>query len=211
MQVHAQTMIQPIEATINFDDAIRPCIQVNLDPEPKPIKKAWKDYLKDNCDFKLKGIGFLTDKDLLSAEEVTVEMISPNAMDFYTQVIEDENGSEMKVFARHGYDIYINKASSPDEYRALYGIVEGFVKSYLPEYYKDQIEDTEDRIAMLTDKTTDIKDNIADNTSEIEKLKKETVELQKELVTNDEQLKTAESKLITKKEKLSRVMSLSAK
>lgn len=211
IQLQSQTMIQPIEATINFDDSTRPCIQVNLDPKPKALKNAWRDYLKDNYDFKLKGIGFLTNKDLLSAEEVNIEMISPKAMDFYTHVIEDENGSVMKVFARHGYDIYISKASSPDEYLALNGIVEGFVRSYLPEYYKDQIEDTEKRIEMLTDQTNDFKDDIVDNLSEIEKLKKETEELEKEMVSYNELLKTAESKLIIRKEKLNRVMSLSAK
>jgi hypothetical protein len=210
-QLCGQTMNQPFESTINFDDAMRPCIQLNMDPEPKTLKKAWKEYLKENYDFKLKGIGFLTNKDLLSAEEVNVELISPNAMDFYTKVIEVENGSEMKVFARHGYDIYISKASSPAEYLALNGIVEGFVKSYLPEYYKNQIEETEKRIETLTDKTNEIKDNIADNTSEIENLKKETEELKKEMVTNNDQLKAAESKLIIRKEKLNNVMSLSAK
>ena len=140
MQVNAQSLIQPFDATINHDKAQRPSIQVNLDPEPKTLKNAWKDYLKDNYNFKLKGVGFLSNKDLLSAEAITVKQISSDAMDFYTHIVEDENGSEMKVFARHGYDIYITKKNYPNEYKALREILESFIKYYLPKYYEGKIK-----------------------------------------------------------------------
>ena len=71
IQINAQSQIQSFESTIEHNDAQRPCIQVNLDPEPKTLKKAWKNYLKDNYGVKLKGIGFFSNKDLLSAEEVS--------------------------------------------------------------------------------------------------------------------------------------------
>ena len=60
MQINAQSSIKPISATVHFDNGSQPCIQVNLDPEPETLKHAWKDYLKDNYDLKLKGIGFLS-------------------------------------------------------------------------------------------------------------------------------------------------------
>ena len=66
----------PQKSTVQHNDASRPCIRAIVHPEPKPLKKAWKDYLKETHDFKIRGIGFLSNKDLLSAEKVVVERIS---------------------------------------------------------------------------------------------------------------------------------------
>ena len=142
-------LLTPVESTIEFDKAQRPCLSVNLDPEPKTLKKAWRDYLKDNYDFKLKGIGFLRNKDLLSAEEIVVEELSSSQMDFYTKVIENESGSEMSVFVRYGYDIYISKSTHPDQFIKLKSMMEGFMKQYLPTYYAGQLKDTEKRVEEL--------------------------------------------------------------
>lgn len=204
-QLSAQTSIIPIDATVNFDNDQRPCIQTNLDPEPKTLKKAWRNYLKDNYDFKLKGIGFLSNKDLLSAEKIIVPQISSDAMDFYTQILEDENGSEMKVFVRHGYDIYINKNNYPNEYKTLHEILENFIKFYIPKYHQNKINDTEKRIEKLTDETEDLQEDISDNTSTIANLKKEIEKLEDELKSNTEMLETANKKLIKRNAKLIRI------
>lgn len=205
MQVNAQSSIQPFEAIIDFDKAQRSCIQVNLDPEPKTLKLAWSDYLKDNYDFKLKGIGFLSNKDLLSAEGVMVKQISSKEMDFYTQIIEDENGSEMKVFVRYGYDIYLTKENTPSDYEALTEILDSFLKYYLPKYYEGKVNDTEERIEKLTDETKDLKEDIVDDSSRIAKLKKEIADLEKELESNTELLEMANKKLMKRSEKLARI------
>lgn len=205
IQVNAQSSIEPFDTTIDYDKAQRPCIQVNLDPEPKTLKNAWRDYLKDNYDFKLKGIGFLSNKDLLSAEAITVNQISSKAMDFYTHIVEDENGSEMKVFVRHGYDIYISKEDQPNEYEALREILESFIKTYLPKYYEDKINDTEKRVNELTEERNDLKKKIEENSSKIEKLKNEIKQEQKELKSKKTQLETTERKLMKRKEKWERI------
>lgn len=205
IQVNAQSSIEPFDTTIDYDKAQRPCIQVNLDPEPKTLKNAWRDYLKDNYDFKLKGIGFLSNKDLLSAEAITVNQISSKAMDFYTHIVEDENGSEMKVFVRHGYDIYISKEDQPHEYEALREILESFIKTYLPKYYEDKINDTEKRVNELTEERNDLKKKIEENSSKIEKLKNEIKQEQKELKSKKTQLETTERKLMKRKEKWERI------
>jgi hypothetical protein len=205
IQVNGQTSIQPVDATINFDEAQRPCIQVKLDPEPKTLKEAWKDYLKDNYDFKLKGIGFLRNKDLLSAEEINVAKISSKQIDFYTHISEDENGSEMKVFVRFGYDIYLNKEDYPNEYETLTVILKDFLNEYLTKYYQEKVNDTEERIEELEDETTDLKEEIADDTASIKKLKKEIEDLESQVESNNKLLEEANNKLIKRKEKLERV------
>jgi valyl-tRNA synthetase len=205
MQVNAQTSIKPIDATIDFDKAQRPCIQVNIDPEPKTLKKAWRDYLKDNYDFKLRGIGFLSNKDLLSAEEITVNQISSKVMDFYTHIVEDENGSEMKVFIRHGYDIYVDQKNYPNEYKTLHEIVENFLKYYLPIYYQNNINDTEQRIDKLSKEGSKLQKEIKNNTDEVANLKKEIQEKEEQLKTNIQELETARIKLKKRQEKLERM------
>jgi len=203
--MNAQTSIETYDSTIKFDKEQRPCLQLNLDPEPKTLKDAWRDYLKDNYDFKLKGIGFLSNKDLLSAEEIMVPQISSKTMDFYTNIEEDENGSEMKVFARHGYDIYISKKNYPDEYDVLREVIDGFIKQYLPTYYEGRVNDTEERIEKLQDETKDLKKEINNGTDSIAKLKKEIEDLEKKLETNNEALEVANKKLIKRNEKLERI------
>jgi hypothetical protein len=205
LQVNAQSSILPFDTTIDYDKAKRPCIQVNLDPEPKTLKHAWKDYLKDNYDFKLKGIGFFSNKDLLSAEEINVNQISSNEINFYTHIVEDENGSEMKVFVRNGYGIYITKEKLPNEYAAVSEILNSFIKYYLPKYYGEKINDTEERINKLTEEKDDLKNNIDEKSSDIEKLKKEIKDNEEELKSKKKQLEITEIKLTKRKEKLERI------
>lgn len=203
-QLVGQTSVQPFEATIQYDDAQRPCIQVNLDPEPKTLKEAWKDYLKDNYDLKIRGIGFLTNKDLLSAEGVVMSQVSAKEMDFYTHIVENENGSEMKLFIRLGYDIYINPKNYPNEYAALQEVLESFIKFYVPKYMEQQIKDTEEAVKKLTHEKDDLSENIQEKSNEIDELKQEIREKEAELTTNQEALSLTERKLSNRKEKLER-------
>jgi len=205
IQVNAQTTVKATDATIDYDDAERPCIQVNLDPETKTLKKAWKKYLKDKYDFKLKGIGFLSNKDLLSAEEIHFGSLTSKQIDFYTHISEDENGSEMKVFVRFGYDIYLNEKDYPTEYAKLNNILEGFLADYLPRYYQYKVNDTEERIEKLTKETADLKDEIADDSDNIKELKKEIEDLESQVEANNKLLEEANNKLIKRKEKLKRI------
>ena len=203
-QLLAQNLIlQP--ATIEHNDNKRPCIQVTVAPPSKILKKAWKDYLKDEHDFKIKGIGFLANKDLLSAEQVVVKAISPKEMNFYTHIVEGKKGTEMKVFAAYGYDIYIGKEERPEEYAALRGILENFLKTYLPRYYEESIEETEDRLKDLTDERDDIKDTVKDDEKTIKKLEKEIKNLRKDLKSNESKLEAVEEELKATRERLERV------
>lgn len=202
---YAQTSIQPFDATIVFKKEIQPCIQVNLDPEPKTLKKAWQSYLKTNYDINLKGVGMLSNKDLLSAEGVNIAQVSSKTMDFYTQIIEDKNGSEMKVFVRLGYDIAITEEKYPSEHIAVHEILESFIKFYLPTYYQEKINDTEKRVEKLTKEKEGLVKDIGAKTDEIAKLKMEITEKEDALSANKIALTETEEKLITRKEKLDRI------
>jgi len=151
------------------------------------------------------GIGFLSNKDLLSAEQVNFIQISSKTMDLYTQIIEDENGSEMKVFAAFGYDIYINEENMPTEFAALKGILEKFLIDYLPKHYEDLIIDTEARINKLIKEQNDIEQDIKEDRKKIEDLKDEIKELTDKQNSNQSKLETTKRKLKKRKEKLEKV------
>jgi len=204
--VSAQNVV-PKDGKIEHNDNNRPVLVVNLDPEPKPLKKAWKSFLKDKYDFKIKGIGFLRNKDLLYAEDVVIEKISSKRMNFYTQIIEDEVGSEMKVFGSFGYDIYIDKNETPEEYKVMTNMLNEFLKSYLPDYYKDQVKDTEKKVKKLSKAVKGLNKDISKNSDEIEDLQEEIEDLTKESEEKSKALEVANTKLSERKEKLERINS----
>lgn len=181
---------------IKFDKEPRPCLIVHVDPEPKRLKTAWKKYLKNNYELRLSG------NQILSAERVTIAEISENAMDFYTQINEDENGSEMRVFARHGYDIYINRATSLQEYNKIRSILENFLKTHVSNYYQEIIDDTEKAIKKHTKEEKKLESKIAKNSKKAEKLKVKSEELIKDVVQYKDELAEAKEKITMRNEKL---------
>ncbi len=203
--LNGQNSIKIMDATISHENSKRACLQLNLDPEPKTLKEAWRDFLKDNYGFKLKEIGFLSNNDLLEAGEVSIKELSNETVDFYTHIVEDNNGSEMKVFLRYGYNIYLSKESNPNDYRTLNRIINEFLKFYLPKYYSSRVDDTEKRIKRLAEEAKDFEKEINKDSDEIKKLKKEIKELEDDLKENSELLKEAKTKLKKRKEKLERI------
>lgn len=204
LESNAQKVV-PQDGKIEHKDGERPSIYVNLDPEPKPLKKAWKSYLKDNYDFKIKGIGFLSNKDLLYREDVIIQKLSPKRMDFYTKIVEDEVGSEMTVFASFGYDIYIDKNETPEEYQKLTTMLNDFLASYLPEYYKSEVKDTKKRVKKLSKQVKGLNKDINNNNEDIEDMNEEIEELTKEVAEKEAALEIANTKLTERQEKLKRI------
>jgi hypothetical protein len=202
--INAQT-IEPQDGTIMFNDNLRSCLVVNLDPEPNTLKVAWRDYLKDNYNLKLEGIGLFQSKDLLFAENVRIDKISTYSMNFYTQIIENENGSEMKLFASFGYDVFIDQANKPEEYKLLDEMLESFLKVYLPKYYTQEVNDTKKRIIDLTVENNKLNDEINSNKEKMEVLKQEIEELNKKTDSNTITLELNKKKLVTREEKLLRI------
>lgn len=202
----AQT-VAPQIGTIMHKDGLRSCLVVNLAPAPKEVKEAWSDYLKDNHEVKLKGIGFLQNRDLLSAKEIVFESISNKKMDFYTEIKENENGSEMKVFASYGYDIYVNKQTEPEEFAKMNTIIDSFLQTYLPNYYNELIENSIDRIDDLADDVDDLQGDISGDEESIQDLQKQIEAMKQELEDKKKSLESAERKLLSRKQELDRINS----
>lgn len=194
--------LTPVEATIERDNKLRSCLVVSVDPEPKTLKKAWRDFLKEKYDFKLKGIGFLSNKDVLSAKKVTLPAISPNALDFYTEILPDQSGSQMKVFASYGYEVYINPNEHPEEFQQLKTIFSTFLQTYIPNYYQELVDDTENAVRDLMKDQKKLKKSITKDSKKAEKFTAKIKQLNEAVSDNQAELIQVEEKLSNRTLKL---------
>ena len=137
------------DEVIRYEDQDRMSIQVNLDPEPKAIKDALDDFMDDQYNVNLKGFGFLANKDVLSAEQVSLPQVSEKAFDLYFRVVKNVDGSQLNAFASFGYDVHINPEKYPEAYQELKNIVNHFLNSFLPDYYSGKVEATREFITDL--------------------------------------------------------------
>ena len=94
------------DATVEYEDKSRPSLSVTISPDTKEVKKKWKDFMDDKYDINVKGIGFLTNKDVLTSEQVTIDKITNKQIDFYAKVVESDDQTRLDIFAAPGYDIF---------------------------------------------------------------------------------------------------------
>jgi len=190
------------DGVTTYNDQSRPCIIIQIEPGTKEVKGELKDWMDDELDVDLKGFGFWRKKDVLKAEETTIASISPNEMDFYAEVIENGDLTEMKIFGSFGYNIHISKENYPNEYRALKEMSINFLSDFLPEYYLDKIEDSQELVNDLANERENLKEDLKDNTEEIAELKEENTELAEKVNMTSSEMKEAATKLKKQEDKL---------
>ncbi|MGB4844436.1 MAG: hypothetical protein WBP16_08220 [Ferruginibacter sp.] len=152
---HAQTY-KIDSSEISYENKLRPCLSVTYDAESKTVKKAWDSFFDKNYDVKIKGIGFLTNKDIITGTDVMIPSISDKRMNLYARVIEQGAGSELKYFMSFGYDFFIGPADYPAEFAAMKKILNDFSMKFLNDYYSDELSDITREIKGLE---KDIKKN----------------------------------------------------
>lgn len=201
----SQTIV-PQESTFQHNDAERPCIAVTLEPTTSEVEKAWEKFLKDTYKVKLSGAGFLGMGSLVEAKEVIIPAISGKTLDFYTNIRETTDGTEMKVFGAFGYDVYINQNDTPAEFIALTKMVQKFVAEYLPSYYQKKVEVTEKELKKLNKTGTKLEKRQKKYAEKIKALQKSSEENKEELTKNKELRETKSALLKEKKTKLTTIL-----
>ena len=137
-QINAQTF--RIDTTeITFENKLRPCLYVKYDASAKTVKKGWVDFMKKNYKVKVKGIGLFSDKDIVDAEDVTINSIADKRMNMYARVTDIPGGSEMKFFMSFGYDFFIGPDNYGAEFGAMHKLLNDFSVSFLNDYYTDAV------------------------------------------------------------------------
>lgn len=205
--LQAQELTVSDEA-IEYNDQERSCIKVVLKPGTKTVKKAYKDWMEDKQDVDVDGFGFLKNKDVLKIEKENIKAISPYKMDMYARIVEKDDYTEMSVFGSMGYDLHVTPQTYPSEYRKMRTLVYSFLNDFLPGYYQEKVEETQDLIGDLKDDKSDAKDDLADNKKEIEDLKKENKELADKIKEYEDQLKKESVKLSNQTKEKAKVISI---
>lgn len=134
VQVNAQTYTIDT-SEISFENKLRPCFDVRFDADAKTVKKAWDDFFKKYYSVKIKGIGFLTNKDVITGSDVTIADISDKRMDLYARITDVAGGSELKYFMSFGYDFFIGPVNYPKEFSGMKKILNDFSVEFLTDFY----------------------------------------------------------------------------
>jgi len=187
---------------IQYEGKTRPSVQVTIEPEAKEVKKAWHDFVKQNYDVKMKGIGLFANRDVLTAEEVKIEKISRHKMDLHTQVIPTKDGTRMEVFAAKGYDIFIDPEKNPKEFDSMERMLNEFLSDYIPRYYAEKVDEQSEEVNDLADVRDEQEEEIIDKQEEISSLKLEITDLEKAIEQGELNLEQTEKDLDDERQKL---------
>ncbi len=123
-------------STITFENVNRPCFTVKYDASPKTVKKAWDDYFRKTYDVKVKGIGFLTNKEVITATDISLVAVSDKRMNMYANVVDAPGErSELSYFMSFGYDFFIGPENYPAEFTAMKKILNDFSVEFLTDFY----------------------------------------------------------------------------
>lgn len=198
--------VKPVIGKIAHNDADRTCLMVDLDPSVDQVQSEWEDFLKDNHDVKLGGTGFLGTGDLLVAEQVVISAISDKRMDFYTEIKKIDGKTVMKVFAALGTDVYIEPEKYPAEYAAMEKILHEFLKSYLPEYYEDEVKTIAKNVNSLKKDTERLDKKFERKEKKLNELKEEMDANRAERAEKQEQLDTQEQLLKQRRNALEQIL-----
>jgi hypothetical protein len=123
---------------ISFQNKLRPCLKVSYDADPKRVKESWSKFLKKNYKIKSKGIGLLSDKDIVSTQDVTIHNISDKRMNIYASITGMASGSEMNYFMSFGYDFFIGPDNYTTEFEGMKKLLNDFSVEFLNTYYGDE-------------------------------------------------------------------------
>lgn len=128
-------------SNISFENKLRPCLKVSYDADPRTVKKAWSSFLKKSYKIKTKGVGLLTDKDIINSHDITINSIADKRMDMYARITDISGGSQMNYFMSFGYDFFIGPENYPKEFEGMKKLLNDFSVEFLNEYYGDETSD----------------------------------------------------------------------
>ncbi len=191
--------------TIIHDGKERSAVKVTIAPGSKDVKKSFKDFMDDQFDVKVEGIGFLKNKKVVYTESTVIPPISTKPMELFAKVVENGAQTNMYVFGQVGYNNPITPTSMWTEYNAMKDLTVDFLNRLLPNYYQDIVEDQRDEVADLEDDRDDMRKKMDKNKDKIAELQKENRELERKIAETKVKLEQSIEALGEKKETLKKV------
>ena len=147
--------------SISFENRERPSLRVKYDASPKTVKKAWDDFFKKHYDVKVKGIGFLTNKEVITATDAVITAITDKKMNMYASVTDAPGErSELNYFISIGIDTFIGPVSYAAEFTAMKKILNDFSMEFLTDFYGSEA-------SRITNEIKDLEKDIKKNNKDI--------------------------------------------
>ena len=188
----AQTSrLAPADAPVTMDDMSYTGVSVLLAAAPDRVKGALEKWADDtyDIDFDYKGSFPTRDKDFLVAEDAMAPMVSREAVRVYAKVVEEGGGSRMTLFSTDAAGAaFAPTGASAAEYAGLRAFADEFLEDFVPEYYRERVDNVNATIEDLREDIADFRDDIADNEQEIEELREENVELRNNITEAERNL-----------------------
>ncbi len=175
-------------------------LSVTIQPERKDVQKAFDDWLDDRYDINMKGGGLFGDKNIRSAEGVTIPGISPENITLFTETEARGGATRMSIFASKGLENYIDRTET-QAFAGLQNLFDDFLSSYLPEYHNQQVAATQERLQDLREAFAETEEDIVKNENRIEKLQQENVEFRTNLRELTRKIEAAQRELSERKSK----------
>jgi len=173
LQLSAQTY-KIDTSTITFEKVNRPCFTVKYDASPKTVKKAWDDYFKKTYGVKVKGIGLLTNKEVITATDLSLVAVSDKRMNMYASVVDAAGDrAELSYFMSFGYDFFIGPSNFPAEFTAMKKILNDFSVEFLTDFYYSEASRMTSEIKGLEKDISQLNKSINKNTKKASKESKE--------------------------------------
>ncbi|HQW83507.1 MAG TPA: hypothetical protein PK987_03555 [Ferruginibacter sp.] len=161
--VHVKAQTYKIDTSeITYENKLRPCFNVKYDAPPVTVKKAWDKFFNKNYNVKIKGIGLLTNKDIITGTDVTIADISDKRMNLYAKITNVASGSELSYFMSFGYDFFIGSVDYSKEFAGMKKILNDFSMEFLNDYYADEASN-------LTSKIKSLEKDISKNNKSVKK------------------------------------------
>ncbi|NNC82949.1 MAG: hypothetical protein HKN79_05180 [Flavobacteriales bacterium] len=197
------------------DEELREGHTVSLTIPAEASKEQLEDFMDDRYDVNLKGGGLFSNKDVLSAEEISIPALYPESMDLYFRVIPVGNESKVKVTARDSGDTYFGASHMNTTFEALGRILNDYSIYAENRFYTDRLNERQEQVEdVMKDiqkneediekNKSKIQDNLDENAemeSENRKMSAEIEDLEKDLKKLKEQIEGAKRSLNEANEK----------
>lgn len=187
------------EQSIMYKGSSYPALVVSVEATSDFLKSTWKDYVKDNHDVRLKGYGFLTNKDVLSAQGEPFTDLTEKRADLYTRFSSKDDGIvQIELFMTLGYDVKIGPENYSEIYQSLKNSLVTYLNEAIPTFIKEEIK-------FLSNEFSELSKNLKGASKDERKLNKDIEKAQEEIKDNieeNEELRASSEEMMKEKEEL---------
>ena len=187
------------QTTVEYEKQKVDALTVTIKPERKDIQKAFDDWMDDRYDINMKGGGLFSDKNFRTAEAVKIPAISPDNITLIVKTEEGKGETRMTIFASRGLGNFIEDGDY-NAFTGLEDVFDGFLSSYLPEYYEERVAEAREALEELQEDLTDAQKVVRKNEEEIRDLEKENQKKRKEITELEGKISEAERMLKKREE-----------